>query len=1420
MGFRGAVFMFLGAVFLFFAVAVGLVYGGDVTHLVGNISVLWSGAAAPSAVFVPGSDLGAGRNYGPYVAPLMYAMNFSSASSYVSVATSAVGTGDQLTIETWIWPRAVWLGNTYGVVGDVVSSVCNGGGQWGLHINITYYSRPVAIYNPNPYPLDQFQVPVVVDTASLIAQGKMRSDCGDLRFVDQSGAVLPHYIEKEPGVNCGSSTTWVWVRVPSIPAQGSTTIYMTYGDPSAQPSERPDLVFDFWDGFDTLDTSKWTLLGSSNMWVGIKNGVLFMNETSSSGYYQLKSNWNIPFGYVVESRVYFGGVCCTRVAVPYIVKSPSGVVRYDDGVAFGSYYAGVYLDWGADWYPGFSFGVRLTNGSSTLNLKNNFYAPSLPLWAKTALVFTKNRQIAYVYDDSWRVLATSQTSSLTVPDGSYNIVIGFTYSNARNALFGWDWVRVRKFADQMPNVVVGSEYGGISRICVWTGWVTGVDRDRVCVDVSRVYNQVVVMYDRVSGAVDLYGDGSALARWVVPVGAKPSTSGFRVGSDCNSSFIGYIRHVRVYNRALSGSEVLQNYLSPDVPVASSLAVWLAALDASSVSGSTWVDRAGGSSSASISGATYGQYGLFPPYTLELLYYAVPSPERYVYKVGREWQGFLVTHGDGCAITFYVYGVGWPGVYSASRCGWVHAVFSVRPDGADVWINGARISSIARNVAFATNPALWIYLNSTYTNRTAPPAYARIGLYSGAVSASDQVKNMSYGGDPQGLRLLYKALTAASQYYAYAGSWDVSQMRGVVAYRVAGSYADAQALQGPYSAFNIYLGGRYSLGVFGKWTQSDNWRGWVALFSAGGLWLNMTQVGGHGVAAPGQAVRGYAGVYALTYSGGAARLYANGTMAVSWTAQLPSNVFPLQAYLLTPANSGLRALLYYVWISPGVAVEPNGTSACGSLRCTPLDHSAPYPQEKAYFIDFRWSPPISSLGVLPPLPAVAREGGSPGVLTPVTLTGAVKAANAIWGPFGEVCPGRLPNGTLITFGVKYTWQSPSAQPSCSTPLQTAPPAGTISTGLFNATAPVQLYFAPPPIQHPYAANSVPGARFCSLDAAHFLTPFLPVRAPGSTAVTDQWACAPSDYFAGGHVGQSAPGWALIVPVMRVFRVNTTSVIYMGSGSAVLARGGAVPALSVRAVDGRTWSIYTSGAGAVASAGPLQTPPNVSRTGGAVSGVFGAPRSPTTLVSQWWADGVRYYISAAGLADAPVAYISSFTGSPVAVAAELNAPGGYSYYVGVLDNGTYVWAVPLTGPMQFSVYVPAPGYYEVRLYREADRVWGKNVYLSPDTKLIIGPVDIPVFTPVNPVSLVTPVAPKPPVFVPAVSMQMPPHAVGVLMLGIFAAAYVTMREVSLAALITGAVVAALGVLINAPIYGVAGVFLLAFGLWNKSRRQGSS
>jgi hypothetical protein len=626
-------------------------------------------------------------------------------------------------------------------------------------------------------------------------------------------------------------------------------------------------------------------------------------------------------------------------------------------------------------------------------------------------------------------------------------------------------------------------------------------------------------------------------------------------------------------------------------------------------------------------------------------------------------------------------------------------------------------------------------------------------------------------------------------------------------RVDGAYIDAAAGTGGDWAVGRYVAPNAAMGFDAAWTPSDHFNGWITLWHVGASALNITQVGGHGVSIGGVSVRAYAGAVAAVLGDG---LYVNGTRRAS----LPAGSAQTSFALLPNAQGGLRALVRYAWIDAGVRYGANSSQTYGGYAGNAYAPSA-QPSPWAYFVDFRWWPPVATWGFLqsPPITAV-RQRLPNQVLTPVSVSGVVQISASLWGPFGEVCLAQ----NNAAFGVRHVWLG-TAAPTCVLSASYAA-SGSVQVALFNSTAPFQLYFSAPPIQHPLLANSVPGARFCSLDATHFSTPYLSLKAPGSTAVADGWACAPADYFVGGYVAQSAPGWALIAPVMRVFRINTTSVVYFGSGAAVLARGGAVPALSVRAVDGRTWNIYTSGAGAVASAGALQTPPNASRTGGAVSAVFGVPRSPTTLISQWWADGVRYYVSAAGLADAPVVYVSSFTGSPVAVSAELNAPGGYAYYVGIVDNGTYVWAVPLTGPMQFGVYVPAPGYYAVRLYRGEDKVWEKNLYLSPDTKLSIGPVDIPVFTPVNPVSLYTPAAPKPPVFVPAVTMEVPPYAVGVLMLGVFAAAYVTMREVSLASLITGAVVAVLGVLINAPIYGVAGVFLLAFGLWNKTRRQGSA
>jgi hypothetical protein len=79
--------------------------------------------------------------------------------------------------------------------------------------------------------LTDYPVLVTIDTASLIAGGLMRVDAGDLRFGSDSGGVtlLNHWVDS--GVNTASTT--VFVRVPSLPANGEVIIYMFYGNPAA-----------------------------------------------------------------------------------------------------------------------------------------------------------------------------------------------------------------------------------------------------------------------------------------------------------------------------------------------------------------------------------------------------------------------------------------------------------------------------------------------------------------------------------------------------------------------------------------------------------------------------------------------------------------------------------------------------------------------------------------------------------------------------------------------------------------------------------------------------------------------------------------------------------------------------------------------------------------------------------------------------------------------------------------------------------------------------------------------------------------------------------------------------------------------------------------------------------------------------------
>ncbi len=119
------------------------------------------------------------------------------------------------------------------------------------------YRKEITITNSSESPVSDYQVKVLLDTATLIADGKLQSDCSDLRFTLKSGKVLSHWIEENnPG--CNSTSTGIWVNVGTMP-KGDLGILVYYGNSRAVNVENGKKVFPIFDDFnDGIIDSMWT----------------------------------------------------------------------------------------------------------------------------------------------------------------------------------------------------------------------------------------------------------------------------------------------------------------------------------------------------------------------------------------------------------------------------------------------------------------------------------------------------------------------------------------------------------------------------------------------------------------------------------------------------------------------------------------------------------------------------------------------------------------------------------------------------------------------------------------------------------------------------------------------------------------------------------------------------------------------------------------------------------------------------------------------------------------------------------------------------------------------------------------------------------------------------------------------------------
>ena len=139
------------------------------------------------------------------------------------------------------------------------------------------------------------QMAVTVNTSNLIVNGKMQLDGGDVRFLDPSGSVIPHWIETG---TFNSSLTTIWVKLQS----SSSIIYFFYGNPEAPDIQNGDNTFELFDDFtgNSVNAGKWTLCGSGSNTV--ENGFLNLSTTSGQDIY-LEANSAVNGPVIIQSKV-------------------------------------------------------------------------------------------------------------------------------------------------------------------------------------------------------------------------------------------------------------------------------------------------------------------------------------------------------------------------------------------------------------------------------------------------------------------------------------------------------------------------------------------------------------------------------------------------------------------------------------------------------------------------------------------------------------------------------------------------------------------------------------------------------------------------------------------------------------------------------------------------------------------------------------------------------------------------------------------------------------------------------------------------------------------------------------------------------------------------------------------------------------
>ena len=299
------------------------------------------------------------------------------------------------------------------------------------------YRIPINITEQSGNDLTDYQVMLSINTTKLYQEGKIRADCGDLKFTNETSFNFsewnfeyPYWIEV-CNVSGGNSTIWIKVN---LTASSTKKIYMYYGSPNATTTSNGDNVFLLFDDFEAESIStEWSITqtGSSSVELsttyshGGSQSLKIYDAGDGQAYVQ---RTDIPTG-SIETTVWFREITGQSGTDAQLFFFDDNTNYVATGVNENQYTTTYVYRFGSNWYDS---GIQRVDG-----------------WHKFTIRWNGSFYKVYI-DDTY--LATS-------PSGYGNptrIFLGSAWS-AESSTFYWDDLYTRKITSPEPTYSIGAE---------------------------------------------------------------------------------------------------------------------------------------------------------------------------------------------------------------------------------------------------------------------------------------------------------------------------------------------------------------------------------------------------------------------------------------------------------------------------------------------------------------------------------------------------------------------------------------------------------------------------------------------------------------------------------------------------------------------------------------------------------------------------------------------------------------------------------------------------------------------------------------------------------------------------------------------------------------------------------------------------